>query len=419
MQQLERMRFGRIPIAESTRVLLCDLAAADLERPLSRFEDVDWEEVFQCVSRNGLLGLTCRYLKRQPETDYPPKAFQSQVTNAHRLDALRMALKYRHVLQVLAHLSECGLEYMVVKGPAVAYVVYPEPSLRSFNDLDLVVREKDWTRAHQLLVDQGFVPQEDMPEPPPKVIPQEVLYELKYWHPEVCLLVEVHFDDILNAGLSSRDVEGFWQRTKQISVKGQSVRVMSLEDQLLHLCMHMHYHGYTRLNAFSDVALIVRDHAAELDWEQFLRTVHTEQSEVGVYYSFLFMERLLGQGIPPKVLQVLKPGPVRRALHELWMPESRVLSLQPMWRPDFSFYFQPLLKRLLPDLLVMGRGGEKLRYLMRLLVPPSAWLRHYYHIDAQAWIGIHYVLHPLKLTVHYISEIAQAVLHPRKWFAPD
>jgi hypothetical protein len=377
------------------------------------------DEVFQCVSRNGLLGLTYHYLRHQPEADYPPDAFRAQVTDAHRLDALRMAFKYRHVLQVLAYLSDRGLEFLVVKGIVVAHTVYPEASQRPFNDLDLVVRERDWGRTHQYLVEQGFDPQEDMPEPPPKVIPQAVLYELKYWHPEMGLMVEVHFDDILNAGLASRDVEGFWQRSKQVVVKGQSMRVMSAEDQLLHLCMHMHHHSYTRLNSLSDIVLIVRDHAADLDWKRFLQTVHTEQAEVGAYYSFLFVECLLGQSIPSWVLEALKPGPIRRALHELWMPADRVLSLQPMWEPYFTFYFRPLLKRLLPDLLVMGRRGVKLWYMVRLLVPPRAWLRHHYHVDAQQWVGIHYVLHPLKLVFHYCSEIVQAVLYPRKWFAPD
>jgi hypothetical protein len=320
-----------------------------------------------------------------------------------------MALMYRNVGKVLAQLAESGVDYMVVKGPALAHTVYPDPAWRAFNDLDLVVRERDWAAMHRLLVQMGFKPEENLPQPPPKLVPQAVLYELKYWHKEMQLLLEVHYDDILNAGLASRDVEGFWQRAVLVDVESVPVKVLSLEDQLIHLCAHAHYHGYTRLNCFSDMAFIVRDHAAQLDWEHLLEAVRIEEAHVGTYYSLRFLDQLLGVSVPGDVLDALRPDRFRRWWHERYLPEEKVLSLQPMPRPDFSFYFIPLFKRLLPDLLVMGRRGEKLRYLLRLLLPPRTWLRDYYKLSDTPRIATHYLLHPLKLTYHYLAEVVTAV----------
>ena len=100
-----------------------------------------------------------------------------------------------------------------------------------------------------------------------------------------------------------------------------------------------------------------------------------------------------------------QPLPLRRWLHEYYLPEEQVLAWQPMPRPDFSFYFLPLFKRLLPDLLVMGRRWDKIRCLFHLLFPPPAWLRNYYKLDAASGTGAHYFLHPLKLAFHYLGEI--------------
>ena len=410
MQIWEMNSHGRGPISDATRTLLCDFAAGDLKRPLHRL-DADWEEVFQGVYRNGLLGLTHHYLKQWEPQDYPPPEFRQRVQQAYRLSTIRMALMYRNTGKVLAQLAESGVDYMVVKGPALAYTVYPDPALRAFNDLDLLVREQDWSAMHRLLVQMEFKPEEDQPQPPPKLVPQAVLYELKYRHPETrWLLVEVHYDDLLNAGLASRDVAGFWQRAIRVDVEGVPVKALSLEDQLIHLCAHAHYHGYTRLNCFSDMAFIVRDHAAQLDWERLLQTVRIEEAQVGVYYSLHFLDQLLGVSVPEDVMAALRPDRFRRWWHERYLPEEKVLSLQPMWRPDFSFYFIPLLKRLLPDLLVMGRRGDKLRYLLRLLLPPWAWLQHYYRLDDTKKAAMYYLLHPLKLTYHYLAEVMTAVL---------
>ena len=263
--------------------------------------------------------------------------------------------------------------------------------------------------THRLLVEVGFRTEEGLPQPLPKLVPQAVLYELKYWHQETGLLVEVHYDDLLNAGLASRDVEGFWQRAILVDVEGVPVKALSLEDQLIHLCAHAHYHGYTRLNCFSDIAFIVRDRGAQVNWERLLETVRIEEAQVGMYYTSCFLDKLLGVKVPENVLTELRPDRFRRWWHERYLPEEKVLSLQPMWRPDFSFYFRPLFKRLLPDLLVMGRRGDKLRYLLRLLLPPWAWLQHYYRLNDTKEVAMHYLLHPLKLTYHYLAEVMTAV----------
>ena len=408
--QIERMRHERVPISDATRLLLCDFAAGDVQRPLHHV-DADWEEVFRGVCRNGLLGLTHRYLKRQSTQDYyPPPEFRQWVHQACRFNAIRMALMYRNIGQVLAQLTTSGLDYMVIKGPAVAHTVYPHPTLRSFNDLDLVVRERDWAAMHRLLVEMGFRPEKDVPQPPPKLIPQAILHEFKYWHPDTRLPIEVHYDDILLAGLASRDVEGFWQRAILVDVKGVPVKTLSLEDQLIHLCVHAQHHGYARLHCFSDIAFIVRDHAAQLDWERVLETVRIEEAQVGVYYCLFFLQRLLGVGVPGDVLSSLRPDGFRRWWHERYQPEDKVLSWQPMPQVHFSFYFRPFLRRLLPDLLVMGRRPEKFRYLFRLLSPPRDWLVDHYSLDPSKNISIHYLLHPLKFFYHIVTDVLNAVL---------
>ena len=401
--------YERECLSDAAHTLLCDFAAGDLERPLHRLE-ANWEEVFQAVCRNGLLGLTHRYLTNQDGKDYPPPQFRQWVQEAFRFSAIRMALIYRHVGTVLTRLADSGVDYIVTKGPVLAHEVYPHPALRAFNDLDLVVREQDWAVTHHSLVTMGFEPKQDQPQPPPKLIPQVVLYESRYSHTETGLPLEVHYDDLLNAGLISRDVDGFWQRSVKVDIEGVPIRVLSLEDQLIHLCAHVHYHGYTRLNWLSDIAFIVRDHAPEINWERVLDTVQIEEAQVGMYYTLRYLDCLLGVSVPMDVLDALRPDRIRRWWHERYMPESKVLSLQPMWRPDFSFYFRPLLKRLLPDLLVMGRRREKLRYLSRLLLPPRDWMRHHYRLSDSQNLAVHYLLHPLKLAFHYFTEIVAVVL---------
>ena len=400
----------RVPISEATRLLLCDFATGDLDLPLHEV-NADWDEVFRGICRHGLLGLAHRYITRSTTVnDDPPESFRQAVGQAYRQRSFRQLMMVRQIRVILAFLLDQGIEFLVLKGPVLAHQVYPDPFLRFYNDLDIVVREEDALVIHRALTAEGFEALDGLVELPPKIVPQAVIYERKYWSMERKLLVEVHYDDLLNAGLSSRDVDGFWERAVAIRLEGVPVRTLCLEDQLVYLCAHVHYHGYPRLNWLSDIAFIVRDHADELNWEQVERTAHREEAEVGVYYTLFFLDKLLGVRVPDEVIEAVKPDAFRRWTHERLLPEDKVVSLQPMWRPDFSFYFTPVLKRMLPDLLVMGRRVEKVRYLFRLLVPPRAWLRHYYRLEGSRGLWVHYLLHPLKLIWHLGEEVVGMVL---------
>ena len=138
-------------------------------------------------------------------------------------------------------------------------------------------------------------------------------------------------------------------------------------------------------------------------------TTKAEDAGVPVYYTLQYLRELLRVSVPCHVLSAVRPDALRRWAHSVYLPKAKVLSLQPMAPPILSFYFIPVFTRLIPDLLVMGRRKEKLRYLLRLLVPPREWLVYYYSLDPSQYVPIHYLLHPLKLLCHTSHELYDAL----------
>jgi hypothetical protein len=69
------------------------------------------------------------------------------------------------LLEIDDRFSRAGIEYAVLKGPAVAHTAYPDPSLRDFGDLDLLVRGGEFKGACLVLREMGF--HRVIPEPRP------------------------------------------------------------------------------------------------------------------------------------------------------------------------------------------------------------------------------------------------------------
>jgi hypothetical protein len=401
----EARGFSRQLLSSETRHVLTQIASGDLERSWPEVAQ-DWDEILDGVYRNGLLGLTERYLAHGLAGRLPPAEFRSTIERARTFMHLHMALMYCWIGKVTAQISAAGIEAIILKGPALATSVYPCTSLRAFGDLDLMVRERDMPAAHAALIDMGLVPERDLSRIPPKLTSGCTTYEAQYVDPTNHFVVEMHYDDLLNAGLASRDINGFWERAVPLDCHGTAVKILCPEDQLIHLCTHMHYHGYVKLIWFSDLAFLLRERADAIDWNQVIATTRAEEAQTPVYYSLLFLEQLLEISLPEGVLASLEPDRFRARLHEYFMPSSKVLSLEPMARPDFSFYFLPLGKRLLPDLLTMGRRREKIHCLLRLMAPATPWLRHYYGLSARQRTAGYRVSHPLRLLWYYVRELA-------------
>ena len=56
----------------------------------------------------------------------------------------------------LAVLREGGVQALVLKGPALAFGVYPAPEMRPFSDIDLFIRERDNRRILEIFEKCGI-----------------------------------------------------------------------------------------------------------------------------------------------------------------------------------------------------------------------------------------------------------------------
>jgi hypothetical protein len=400
----EVSHYERAPISAATREWLLAFAVGDPAQPAPGAVP-DWTELFREVRRNHLVGLTHRYLTHGADGGAVPAGFVQWVRGADHANKLHLLVVSEMMWDILAQFDEAGVEWLVLKGPAVAHMLYPDPSLRTFNDLDVAVHERDWGTVYRLMDGLGYLPVRPHPTPPPRLVPAAALYHAQYHHRSTGMSVEVHVDDLLQTGLGVRDLDGMWKRSVVLPGPRGGMRTLSYEDQLITLAAHAHYHGLERLKWLADLVFLMRDHGDRLDWERILASVRQEEVQVGVYYGLVYLARLTGIEPPDGVPAALRPDPFRRWLHERLMPDAEVLSLQPMWRPMFSFYPTPLFGRLLPDLLVMGRRADKVRYLARMVVPPKEWLCHYYELEPSRWSWVQRLLHPFKLAIRLAAEV--------------
>lgn len=220
----------------------------------------------------------------------PASEIQAQQARAaHRSVILRVLSLERELMTVVDLLAASAIETRVLKGTAVAHLDYPQPALRSFIDLDILVRPSDIERAVCVLTAAGFV--RTLAEPRPgfdrrfdkgTTLSSPAGYEL-----------DLHRTFVLGPWGVLVDVDGLWDSSEEFILGGRAIRALSRPNRFLHACYHAALGDWPlRLGSLRDVAEMLP--AAEQDARALLRRAADWGVEAVVAAAVADARRLLG-----------------------------------------------------------------------------------------------------------------------------
>lgn len=187
------------------------------------------------------------------------RLFSDENTNAVLNRQLRQTIflhnqRYSAFEELSKTLSENGIDHLPVKGWYLRHL-YEVPELRTFGDIDVLIRRKDRQRVHALMVSMGFSVQTD--------------WEPTYTYRRGAEFYELH-TNLMDASLDGRsDLPAYfadaWDHAQVVSG-----RCFAPETEfhflytLCHLAKHL-YAGGAGLRMYLDAALFLQKQGRELD----------------------------------------------------------------------------------------------------------------------------------------------------------
>ena len=171
---------------------LARAAAGNRPRPddwASRLGDVRaWDPILALARAHGLVGFLHRSLASADNTlPQPAVETVSRAWHRQKLRTLAQLAAYRSVLDAM---RQRGLPCVVLKGVDLSQRLYPEPGLRPFEDLDLLIRGRDVEPAIRTLRDLGYhLPSH---QAPPFML-RRFHFHVALHHPKHGTLIELHW----------------------------------------------------------------------------------------------------------------------------------------------------------------------------------------------------------------------------------
>ena len=161
-----------------------------------------------------------------------------QLHREYLLDIFQAAVNERLVIRVATRLRAAGVDALLAKGWAAARL-YPERALRTYADIDLWVKPRDYASAVEALKAQSA---------------PAYLVRL---HQRVRLL-EPGWDEL-------------YDNSRVVNLGEVEVRTLGPEDHLRLLCTYMLYHGVRRPIWLCDIGAIMESLPEDFNWDYCLR----------------------------------------------------------------------------------------------------------------------------------------------------
>jgi hypothetical protein len=208
------------------------LAGTMLDFPAAPLSDEEWRAVLGEVRAERVTGLLWHAITAGslPVTDA-----QADEAEALQVRALAGALVLeRLLLETVTRLEQHGIPVRVLKGTAVGHLDYPDPSMRAFGDIDLMVPGSSFDDAVDVLVEQGH--RRAYPQPRPGF--DRRFSKGASFHTSDGLEVDLHRSFTMGPYGVRLDLDRVWERCDRFPLDGAELCALGPEERLLHACYH-------------------------------------------------------------------------------------------------------------------------------------------------------------------------------------
>jgi len=287
----------------------------------------------------------------------------------------------RQIKELKEILDPEGIPFILLKGASAMLRLYPQPGLRTFVDLDILIPADGVSQFKKTMTRAGYKPLSARNSPED----EELLKFDAHLDPlskEEGIMIEAHLNILGVKGdhlFANTDV---WEEKEETNTDGINIEHLSTEHFIIHTLLHYSRHlsdeGFSEIKWLIDLLYSIK--AWRIDWSKVRDVARKWGVEKEIQPVMATLDQYWQTGIPlpvtsePLALNILVEGVEDR--------QKQYYAKLP------TGYFERFLKiRELPD------TTSQIRYLFHLFFPTRENLRWRYNLSSRWSIIPYYFLH--------------------------
>jgi hypothetical protein len=348
---------------------------------------IDWDFAVSAAAENSMMPLLAKHISTYA-TDLVPEAALERMRGAARANTLRCLGLTAEMLRIHGELQSGGIQAIPYKGPVTAAQAYGDVSMREYEDLDFVLRQRDLPKADEVMRRLGYrarYPWIHEAEATGSLAPGEYNYREE----SRGIIAELHTEHTMRHFPLRLDVEDFGGRLAPVDLSGHTLKTFCVEDTLLLLCVHGAKDFWERIIWVADIAELAQRGSGP-DWDAVFRRAEKMRMgrmlRVGLALAMELLDAPLPAEVAARATSDVTAATIARELG------SKLLEREAAsWEGAAIFRY----RRRMVTGRIAGWG-----YAVRLALAPAETDWRELRLPAR-WARLHSVLRPLRLMRKY------------------
>ncbi len=370
---------SREAIPESTLLLflaLCDPFREEIPGDISQ---QSWEHISELSKLHGVTPFL--YYRTRSLGIKLPEQLEKEWLGIYLFQIAQEQKARRQIKELKEILDPEGIPFILLKGASAMLRLYPQPGLRTFIDLDILIpvdKVPEFKRAMRMA---GYKPLAARNSPEDEEL-QKFVSHLDPLCKDGDLMIEAHLNILGLKGDHSVVNSDLWQDKEETNTDGIKVDHLSKEQFIVHTLLHTSRHlsdeGFTELKWFIDLLFAVK--TWRIDWSKVIDIAE----QWGIQNDILPVIATLNHQWQADI-------PLKEGVKHIDL-ETLILGIKQRQKQYYAklpaSYLERLLKlRKLPD------KTSQVRYLLHLFFPTQENLRWRYSLSSKWLIIPYYLVH--------------------------
>lgn len=333
---------------------------------LTKIGPLQWQQIDAKLSRNPACLVIFFFLKKEDLLGVLPEEVREKWQGFYYNNLKRNILALEQIVEIQNILKESGIDFILLKGASLISTVYRNLGLRSFADIDLLVKKEDLPALKYKLEELDYRLQSDK---------KASLLE-KFGCGDWVFLkagflpLEIHWQLCQYErfrGIIKFNEQEIFRDAAQIEINNNRLLSLSKEDLFLYLSMHLGLvHGFSGFHWFYDLKAIIDYYRQDFDWSLLINKARKSNLTTVLYYILYFYKNLLDKDFPSQILKRIKPSFIKRKLIGLFIDERNIFRLDLSSKTGKTYY-------IVQGFLMVGLFNI-IGVFVKMLFPSREWL---------------------------------------------
>lgn len=291
--------------------------------------DLDWEAIYKKANQHKVIPMIYHHLRRLKLLLSLNMEVKNKFEAIYRENKLRNGIYFDELWLILDAFKSQNIKAVLTKGAYLVLLIYRDPALRYFIDIDILVRREDFMRACSLIEDLGYTNGKYNRDECKifRMNKEERLFWQKFLghlpfskmsdsqHCKV-INIEIHYDFFAEArhkGITNNMID----HTDNITLRNRNLSCLNEINMLIHQCWDLFkdiydmkkikHNSNLRISKFCDIYEIINMYKTKINWNVFIKTVSDNRLKLPVYLCFVHINLVYGEVISKRILRQLMP----------------------------------------------------------------------------------------------------------------